>query len=346
MSDTPERTEPTPAEPAPTSGGMEAVVRMLAKNQELLLENAAFEKQRLRQQERWNRFKAFAIMIPIVVVVFFYTFSISNVVKNVTGRHVGVVRINGEISGSESGVSAAKINPLINSAMANKYSAGLVLEVNSPGGSPAQAMIIRDNLIRLRQEHPDKKVYAVAEDLDASAAYLISLGADEIWVQRSSLVGSIGVIWNSWGVKKELLDKLMIERRARHAGKNKARFDPFEPEKAEDVAKLEGLLSKLHADFISMVKESRGDRLKINDDTFSGDFWLGQDAVDMGLADAVGGTDALMRAKFPGVDSRREYAPSQFDQLFKHLGASLGTALGSSMAKAVINEAAPAGDFK
>jgi protease IV len=171
---------------------------------------------------------------------------------------------------------------------------GVVVVINSPGGSPVQAGQIFDEMRRLRARHPDKPTYAVVEELAASGGYYVAVGADRIYVDRASIVGSIGVIMDGFGAQRAI-EKLGIERRVITAGENKSFMDPFEPLDPKQVEHVRTMLAEVHAQFIAAVREGRGSRLKETPDLFSGLVWTGQRAIDLGLADEIGSVDYVAR---------------------------------------------------
>jgi len=206
--------------------------------------------------------------------------------------HTAVVEIKGEIaSGSEAG--ADKVVPAIRQALEDTGAQALVLLINSPGGSPVQAGIINDELHRLKTLH-GKKIYAVVEETCASAAYYVASAADHIYVDKASLVGSIGVLMDGFGFTG-LMDKLGIERRLMTAGENKALLDPFSPQDEGQKAYIRSMLAEIHQQFIAVVRKGRGERLEETPDVFSGLVWSGQQAVALGLADGLGNLDYVAR---------------------------------------------------
>jgi protease-4 len=199
----------------------------------------------------------------------------------------------------------------------------VVLLINSPGGSPVQAGIINDEIRRLKAVH-NKPVYAVVEETCASAAYYIAVAADEIFVDKASIVGSIGVLMDGFGFTG-LMDKLGIERRLMTAGENKGFLDPFSPQTEKQRAFAQSMLDQIHQQFIAVVKEGRGTRLKDTPDMFSGLFWTGQQAVDLGLADKLGNIDFVAREVVKAekiVDYTRK--DNVAERLVKRFGASIG----------------------
>jgi protease IV len=237
--------------------------------------------------------------------------------------YASLVRINGEI-GPGKAVSAAVLNPLLKKAFEDKNSKGVLLLVNSPGGTPVQATLIHDRILQLRKEHPDKHVVVVGEDTLASGAYLMSVAAEKIYVADGTVTGSIGVISSGFGFDK-VLEHYGVERRVFHAGAHKDRLDSFEPLSPADAAKMNALLDKVHTQFIDIVKAGRGTRLHGDDSMlFSGDFWTGDEAVQLGLADGIGDVTSVAEKEFH-VQTFHEYAaPTPFwEQALKKVTASL-----------------------
>ena len=206
--------------------------------------------------------------------------------------HTAVVEIKGEIA-SGSDASAELINAALRSALEDVGSQAVVLLINSPGGSPVQAGMINDEIVRLRAKY-DKPIYAVVGETCASAAYYIAAASDQIFVDKASLVGSIGVLINGFGFVGTL-DKLGVERRLMTAGENKGFLDPFSPQSDKHREHAQKMLDQIHQQFIAVVRKGRGDRLKETPETFSGLFWTGEQAVQMGLVDHLGSVDSVAR---------------------------------------------------
>ena len=208
-------------------------------------------------------------------------------------KHTAMVEVNGIIApGSDA--SAERINSALQAAFKDKNTQGVVVRINSPGGSPVQAQTIYDEMKRLRQLHPTIPLYAVVEDVCASGGYFVAAGADRIYVGKASIVGSIGVLMNGFGFTG-LMDKLGIERRLLTAGENKGMLDPFSPVDEKSVAQVKEMLGDIHQQFIAVVKEGRGKRLKESPDIFSGLIWTGQKSIDLGLADSLGSLEYVAR---------------------------------------------------
>jgi protease-4 len=296
------------------------------RTQGVAWERATLEKlvfATVREQQSARRWKMFSRLLWLAVfgaiAWFVYT---SNATTTVSTPHTAVVDIKGEIaSGAEA--SAEYVVASLRSAFEDEGAQAVVLLINSPGGSPVQAGIINDEITRLKGLH-NKKVYAVVEETCASAAYYIAAAADDIYVDKASLVGSIGVLMDGFGFTG-LMEKLGIERRLMTAGANKAMLDPFSPQDDAQRAYIQAMLGEIHAQFIDVVKKGRGDRLKENGDTFSGLVWNGQQAVKLGLADGLGNLDYVAREIVKAEEivdyTRRENVGLR---LAKRFGASIG----------------------
>lgn len=210
-----------------------------------------------------------------------------------TSEHTALIDIQGVI-GSDDAVNADAVITSLQSAFDHERTKGVILRINSPGGSPVQAGLINDEIRRQRKLHPDIPLYAVIEDICASGGYYIAVAADRIYVDKASIVGSIGVLMDGFGFTGTM-DKLGVERRLITAGDNKAILDPFSPEKPEHVAFAKNMLDQIHQQFITVVREGRGKRLKETPEMFSGLFWSGETSIEMGLADALGSSEYVAR---------------------------------------------------
>jgi protease IV len=242
--------------------------------------------------------------------------------KDFSADHTAVIEIKGEIaSGGEA--SADQIVTSLRSAFEDAGAKGVVLLINSPGGSPVQAGMINDEIYRLKALHK-KPVYAVVEETCASAAYYIAVAADQIYVDKASIVGSIGVLMDGFGFTG-LMEKLGIERRLMTAGENKGFMDPFSPQTEKHRAFTQGMLNQIHQQFIAVVKKGRGERLKETPETFTGLFWSGQQAIELGLADKIGTLDYVAREVVKAPDlidyTKRDNVA---EKLAKRFGASIG----------------------
>ncbi|HKX95601.1 MAG TPA: S49 family peptidase [Methylibium sp.] len=239
-----------------------------------------------------------------------------------SGPHTALIDIAGEIA-ADTEANAEGLNAALRSAFEDAGAQAVVLRINSPGGSPVQAGLMVDEIRRLKAQH-GKKVYAVCEELCASAAYYIAAGADEIFVDKASIVGSIGVLMDGFGFTGTM-EKLGVERRLLTAGSNKGMLDPFSPQTEAHKAYAQGLIDEVHRQFIAVVKQSRGKRLKESPDTFSGLFWSGEGAIAHGLADRYGSLDSVARDVVK-AEEVIDYTPKEniAERLAKRFGAAVG----------------------
>ena len=251
-----------------------------------------------RRSRRWGIFWKLLTFAYITVIIMLAVDWKAGDTKG--GKHTALVEINGLIApGSDA--SAEKVTTALQAAFKDKNTVGVVLRINSPGGSPVQSQSIYDEMKRLRAKHPEIPLHVVVEDLCASGGYYVAAGADRIYVAKGSIVGSIGVRMDSFGVTG-LMEKIGVERRLITAGKNKAMLDPFLPEKEEHKQIIAGMIGEIHDQFILAVREGRGKRLKETPDMFSGTIWTGAKSVDLGLADAIGGVDFVAREVIKAED--------------------------------------------
>jgi len=244
--------------------------------------------------------------------------------------HTALVRIEGVIE-ADGEVSADHVIEALQAAFKNENTRGVLMQIDSPGGSPVQSDLIYREVRRLRQLHPDVPLHAVVQDICASGGYYIAAAADRIYVNPSSIVGSIGVIMNGFGFTGGM-ERLGVERRLLTAGENKAFLDPFSPVKPDEVAHARRLLDDIHAHFIDAVKRGRGQRLKPDARLFGGLMWTGTQAVDLGLADAIGSTDSVARDVFKAEDVVDYTQKPDFSERFaRRLGATAGAALAKAL---------------
>jgi protease-4 len=241
-------------------------------------------------------------------------------------KHTAMVELNGTIApGSDA--SAERVIGALQAAFKDKNTQGVVLRINSPGGSPVQSQTIYDEMRRLRQKYPEVPLYAVVEDVCASGGYFVAAGADRIYVGKASIVGSIGVLMNGFGFTG-LMDKLGVERRLITAGENKAMLDPFSPLDEKDRKHMQALAKDVHEQFIGVVREGRGKRLKETPDMFSGLIWTGQKSIELGLADGIGSLESVARDVIKAEDivdyTEKENIAEKFARRF---GASAANAV-------------------
>lgn len=247
-------------------------------------------------------------------------------------RHTALIEITGEIDSDSPTASVDTIMPALQDAFNDEGSVGLVLRMNSPGGSPVQSAIVNNEITRLRKLHPNKPVYVVVEDMCASGCYYIAAAADRIYVSQGSIVGSIGVLMSSFGFSG-LMNKLGIERRLMTAGENKAMMDPFQPQNPRHRAYTQSLLEEIHQQFIVAVRSGRGKRLKNSPEIFSGLFWTGESAIRLGLADGLGTVDGVARDVLKAEDVI-DYTVREglSDRVLKKFGAAVGEGFAKTMA--------------
>jgi protease-4 len=286
------------------------------------LERLVFAQlQEQRAARRWRN-AIRLLWLGVVLAVLWLSFSRNTGSAHVNQAHTAVVQIQGEIA-SEADASADWIVGALRDAFEDEGAQAVVLLINSPGGSPVQAGIINDEIRRLKDKH-QKPVYAVVEESCASAAYYIAVAADQIYVDKASIVGSIGVLMDGFGFTG-LMDKLGVERRLMTAGENKGFLDPFSPQTKTQRTYAQGMLDQIHQQFIQVVREGRGKRLKETPELFSGLFWTGQQAIELGLADALGSLDYVAREVVKAEDvvdyTRHENVA---ERLAKRFGAAMG----------------------
>ncbi len=281
-----------------------------------------------RSARRWRNGIRLAWLLFFVALVWI-GMQRGGTAADISKPHTAVVEIKGEISAG-SDASAELVVSAMRSAFEDKGAQAVVLLINSPGGSPVQAGIINDEIVRLKAKH-NKPVYAVVEETCASAAYYIAVGADQIFVDKASVVGSIGVLMDGFGFTG-LMDKLGVERRLLTAGENKGFLDPFSPQTEKQRVFAQAMLDQIHQQFIGVVKAGRGKRLQESPDTFSGLFWTGQQAVQMGLADQLGNLDFVAREIVKAEElvdyTRRDNVA---ERLVKRFGASIGHGFAQSV---------------
>lgn len=291
-----------------------------------LLEELAFatlKEQRARR--RWSiffRLLGFAYLVAVLVLVVDW----GAPEKLVDGKHTALVHLHGTIE-AKGEASAENIVSALQSAFEDKATSGVVLRINSPGGSPVQSGIIYDEILRLRAKHPEVPLYAVIEDICASGGYYVAAAADRIYVDKASIVGSIGVLMDGFGFTGAM-DKLGVERRLLTAGTNKGFLDPFSPQDTVQKQHAQRLLDDIHQQFIAVVRKGRGERLKENPEIFSGLMWTGERSVELGLADGFGTVESVARDV---VQAERilDFSPKEniAERVAKRLGADVARAL-------------------
>ncbi|NWK73961.1 signal peptide peptidase SppA [Acinetobacter cumulans] len=302
---------------------------------------ASVEEQ--RRTRRWGiffKFLTFAYILFVLVALGKGCSTASSTSSDAaaSSSHIAVVDIIGTIAADKQSVNSTDTIRSLKRAFENKQSKAVVLNINSPGGSPVQSDEIWQEIQYLKQQHKDKKLYAVIGDTGASGAYYIASAADEIIVNPSSLVGSIGVIMPNYGVN-QLMQKLGVEDRTMTSGENKALLSMTQPVDPAQKAHVQGVLDNVHDHFINAVKQGRGKKLKSTDPAiFSGLFWTGEQAVKLGIADRTGSIQSLKRELKTDktVNYTVEYSP--FDSILGRMGASIGQGFATSLSQQVQTE--------
>lgn len=300
-----------------------------AQLMQLLTEQSKREADRAEREEkrhlatiRAGRAKMFLIGLIFVVPIFAYSISLTQFLDKARAPHVAVVELHGAIGDSD---EVTRIVTAMDTAMKNPRSKGLIIDINSPGGSPAQSERMRLKIEELVKKYPDKPIECVGGDYIASGGYLVASGCPRLTVLPSTLTGSIGVIHQSFGLK-HLAEKLDVNVRTITAGQNKAFMNEFGDWKPEHDQFIKAIADNLHGVFIDYVRRGRGDRLHETPDMFSGYLWVGSEALKMGLVDQIGTIDQVIAQKFDGAEKRYYGKPSPLDFL-KTMGASVSTAV-------------------
>jgi protease IV len=287
-----------------------------------------------RAARRWNIFFRLVFLGLALLAVWIY-FGLGSSDVESLGRHTALIEIDGSIDTDGSG-SADNVVPALDKAFADTGSAAVVLRINSPGGSPVQAGIIVDEINRLKKGYPNKPLYVVVDEICASGGYYIAAAADKIYVNKASIVGSVGVLMDGFGFTGAM-EKLGVERRLLTAGENKGFMDPFSPQSEKQKAHAQEMLNEIHQQFIAVVRAGRGKRLKETPEIFSGLYWTGAKAVDMGLADGFGTVDTVARDIIKAEDivdyTAHEGLP---ERVLKKFGASVGGGAVQSMSHGLV----------
>lgn len=292
---------------------------------------ALFAVKEQRARRRWSNFFKIA-GLGVFVFVIWSAFNYTKSDTEPVGTHTALVEINGTIEADGRG-SAAVVIPELDKAFAADDSRGVILKINSPGGSPVQAGMINDEIVRLRKEYPKKPLYVVVEEMCASGGYYIAAAADKIYVNKASIIGSIGVLMDGFGFNG-LMDKVGIERRLLTAGENKGFLDPFSPQNPKQKEYAQQMLTEIHQQFIDVVRKGRGQRLKETPEMFSGLFWTGAKAIEMGLADDYGTVDSVARDVIKAEDLV-DY--TQSEGLPERVLKKFGVAIGGGVAKSLMS---------
>lgn len=294
-----------------------------------ILQDLAFAAIReQRNSRRWGY--VFKGLVLLYLFAFLFLMLPDGEIAAEADAHTALVDITGVIS-AETDANADMVVTGIRNAFKAEQAKALIIRMNTPGGSPVQSGIINDEIRRLRATRPDFPVYAVVQDICASGGYYIAVAADEIYADKASIVGSIGVRMDSFGFT-EAIDKLGVERRSLTAGENKAFLDPFLPLKDADVRHAKQMLDNIHQQFIEVVKSGRGDRINANnEELFSGLFWSGEQALELGLIDGLASSSEVAR-DIVGAETIVDYTsrPNYLDRFAGKLGASIGQILQNS----------------
>ncbi len=287
-----------------------------------------------RTARRWSMSFKMLVMIYLFLVLFLGMGWLKKAGDKSTGKHTAMVELRGVIA-SEGQASADNVTSGLQAAFKDSNTVGVVLRINSPGGSPVQAGYINDEIKRLRGLYPNIPLYAVVEDICASGGYYVAVAADKIYVDKASIVGSIGVLMNGFGFTGTM-EKLGVERRAIAAGENKKFLDPFSPVNPAHKAFAEKMLAEIHEQFITVVRQGRGKRLKETPELFSGLVWVGPKSIELGLADALGSVDSVARDVIKAEDVV-DFTPHE------NIAERVARKFGAAMAEALVKVSATGG---
>ncbi len=301
-----------------------------------VIEKLAFAT--LREQRRSRRWGIFFKLLGFAYLTLFLLIALDWRGEDglTSGKHTALVEVVGVID-PKGDASADRVTAALQSAFKDKNTQGVVLRINSPGGSPVQAGIIYDEIRRLRGLYPNIPMYVVVEDVCASGGYYIAAAADKIYVDKASIVGSIGVIMDGWGFTGTM-EKLGVERRVLISGENKAFLDPFSPVDEKQKRHAQSMLDEIHKQFIDVVRKGRGKRLKENPDLFSGLLWTGARSVELGLTDGFGSVDFVAREVIKAEDivdfTQKENIAERFAKRF---GATMANAFAKVLVQGQFN---------
>ena len=287
-----------------------------------------------RTARRWSMAFKMLVMIYLFFVLFLGMGWLKKAGDKSTGKHTAMVELRGVIA-SEGQASADNVTSGLQAAFKDTNTVGVVLRINSPGGSPVQAGYINDEIKRLRGLYPNIPLYAVVEDICASGGYYVAVAADKIYVDKASIVGSIGVVMDGFGFTGTM-EKLGVERRAITAGENKKFLDPFSPVNPAHKAFAEKMLAEIHDQFIAVVRQGRGKRLKETPELFSGLVWVGPKSIELGLADALGSVDSVARDVIKAEDVV-DFTPHE------NIAERVARKFGAAMAEALVKVSGTAG---
>jgi protease-4 len=297
---------------------------------EKLASSALTEQRAVR---RWGIFFK-GLMFAYLFIILFYVLGWGSG-KSSSGPHTALIEVAGVIEAGGA-VNADSFMSSLHDAYDDKNTKGIILRINSPGGSPVQAGIINDEIKRQKKLHPKIPVYAVVEDICASGGYYIAVAADKIYVDKASIVGSIGVLMDGYGFT-EVMKKVGVERRLLTAGENKAMLDPFSPVNPKHQALAQAMLNEIHEQFKTVVRQGRGNRLKEAPETFSGLFWSGEESIKIGLADALGSADYVARDVIK-VENIVDFTTQEdfTSRIAKRIGASASASFGETLTQQLV----------
>ena len=327
--------------PQPHNDNSNLNKQVTGKEWEILEKAVLASVEEQRRTRRWGiffKFLTFAYILFLLVVMGRGCSTANVDASTTTGNHLAVVDIIGTIAADDKSVNSEDTIKSLKKAFENKQSKAVILNINSPGGSPVQSDEIWQEIQILKKAHTDKKLHAVIGDTGASGAYYIASAADQIIVNSSSLVGSIGVIMPNYGVNG-LMQKLGVEDRTMTSGSNKALLSMTQPVDPAQKAHVQGVLDNVHGHFIEAVKKGRGEKLKSNDPAiFSGLFWTGEQAVSLGIADRIGSVNALKREL--KIDKTVNYTieHNPLDSILGRMGATVGQGITSSITQQIQSE--------
>jgi protease-4 len=328
MSDT-EQATPSPAPPTPASSSTVPAEDDARWERDLLNRLAFASLAEQRRARRWNLAFKFSLLAYLIVLLLVYLPG-DLFEAEADDPHTALVEVRGIIT-EDSDASADLVVSGLQAAFEDENTKGVILRINSPGGSPVQAAYINDEVLRLRESFPDIPLYAVIADIGASGGYYAAASADRIYANQSSIVGSIGVLMNGFGFV-DAMEKIGVERRLLTAGERKGFLDPFSPTKADEVAHVEEMLGEIHQQFIEAVRKGRGDRLSSDETVFSGLVWTGERSVELGLVDELG-SSAYVAREVIGAENIVDFTPgrSYLEQLLKRFSASVAESLVSQL---------------
>jgi protease-4 len=291
--------------------------------------------QEQRRARHWNiLFRSLTLLFLFLVLFISMGWLDKKETSLSSGKHTALVDMQGVIA-ADSTASADNLIPSLQQAFKDKGTQGVILRINSPGGSPVQAGQINDEIRRLRGVYPAIPLYVVVEDICASGGYYVAVAADKIFVDKASLIGSVGVLMDGFGFTG-VMDKLGVERRLITAGSNKGFLDPFSTANPAQVEYAKQMLAEIHQQFIAVVRQGRGKRLKETPDTFSGLVWNGQKSLELGLADGYGSVESVARDVIKAEDIVDYTVKEGFaDRLAKRFGAGVMSAIGFSTQSAI-----------